>query len=202
MARFGAKRPQQIRDTLPIVLIVCDDAKTAPAYFAEVRTRLRKYCTVKLMSEPRDPARVIAFACNQKNELSDGGEGATVWAIIDLEMKPTSDALTASLREQAENCGVELLLSQPCFEVWVLSHFMCTGQMFVTCDAVLQEVKKQWKAAFGQEFPQKKAQANYCKLMDRLDSAISNAKVHTSAQSQSWTEVWRLLEHVLWFEAH
>lgn len=196
MARFGARRPQAIRDPLPIVLIVCDDSRTAPAYFTEIRTQLKELCTLKPVPVPKEPEAVLEAACKHKDDLSDEGIGATVWALIDLEMKPNSAGVAASLAEKAKKCGVELVLSQPCFEVWVLAHFLSTGQMFASCDAVVHELKKRWKSAFGQEFPPKKAQADYRKLLDRLQDAISNAKIHDCSKSQSWTEVWRVLVHL------
>src|SRR2546421_627706 len=81
-----------------------------------------------------------------------------------------------------------------CFEVWILAHFVETGRHFDHCDAVLNEVKKQWRTAFGQSFPQKKAQADYRKILDRTMKAIVNAQKHDEASDGSWTDVWQIVE--------
>ena len=199
MGRFGAKRPQQTRDTLPIVLIVCDDSKTAPAYFEEVRAQAKGKCTIRVIAAPRHGATgsdVIECAVNQKRQLSEQS-GASVWAAVDLEMAHDSKTLEEALRKKAKKHGVELTISQPCFEVWVLAHFIDSGRQFDSCDAVLHEVKKRWETDFGHTFPQKKAQADYQKLMDKIKTAVNHAKPRGALNSGSWTEVWRIAERIM-----
>ncbi len=202
MARFGARRPYEIRDTLPIIMIVCDDAKTAPSYFRELRSILREHCTVKVVPAMRHGATgpdLIEYAVQESKSLSDN-QGVTVWVLVDLEMRSDSIAFSKKSEKKASTLNLELLLSQPCFEAWILLHLTGTGQLFSSCDQVLQEVKKHWKNAFNQPFPQKKAQADYRKLMDRVESAIQNAKQHDSSNSQSWTQVWMVAEHAMPFK--
>ncbi len=202
MARFGAKRPSRNRNPLPLIVVVCDDTKTAPAYFAEVRSYVKKGCTLKVEAAPREGATakdVIEFAATIAERMSDPDSTTTLWAIIDLEMASNSIKLARECRQLAKKGNVNIALSQPCFEIWTLAHFIDTGEQFDSCNAVLGRVKRQWKVAFNQDFSQKKAQADYRKLIERIQTAISHASTRTDSNSQSWTEIWQILNQVIAF---
>jgi hypothetical protein len=180
--------------------VICDDAKTAPAYFSVLRSHVKETCTLKVSPAPRHgatPNEVIEYGAAHVTIISDPDSATTVWAVIDLEMVPDSKKLSDALRERAKIRSVELALSQPCFEIWTLAHFVETGKFFGKCEAVIREIKKRWKSAFAETFPEKKAQADYRKVIDRIDTAIQNAKKHNSAKSQSWTEVWQVVASIM-----
>jgi hypothetical protein len=199
MARFGARRPPPSRELLPLILVVCDDTKTAIAYFAELRLHVKENCTLKVLPAPRAGATandVIDCAAAHKN-LSDPDAATALWAIVDLEMAPGSAGHAREFRKRAQRQNVDLALSQPCFEVWTLAHLVDTGENFDSCDAVLRKLKKLWKSEFGEVFPKQKARADYRKLIDRFKSAIDHAKPRNQSNSQSWTEIWNLGEQIL-----
>lgn len=197
MSRYNARRPSAVRDTLPIVVVVCDDSKSAPNYFAELQQTLRKFCTIRVVAVPKDDSTVMDVAILKRSDLTDGGADATVWALIDLEMRPDSTERAHALRERAVRDDIRLVLSQPCFEVWILLHFKATGQHFLNCKAVIRELRKCWKGAFETVFPDKKAQADYRKLGHFVEPAIRHARESLSRQNQSWTEVWKVVHHAL-----
>lgn len=192
-SRYGAGRPPARRHPAEFIYIVCDDSATAPAYFenaitdelGERRLQIRKATHYGATGED-----VIEQAGKIQSNEADSGD--VVWAIIDLEMATTSDALITTHGSLAARHNVNIAHSQPCFEVWILVHFASTGESFANCKAVLDRVKAEWKQAFGQEFPNKKAQADYRKLRGRITQAIANARKHKSPGSQSWTEVWKV----------
>jgi hypothetical protein len=199
MVRFGAKRSQNTRDTLPIVMVICDDTRTAPAYFSELRPVVKGSCTLKILPASRHGVTgetLLDYAVTERNKLSDV-EGVTVWVLVDLEMKSDSDATAAALLEKSQQQGVNIALSQPCFEVWILHHFLDTGEMFTSCGAVLKKIKREWKARFSQDFPSKKAQADYRKLLDLIHEASTRSRTHNTDNSQAWTDVWRVVDDAL-----
>jgi hypothetical protein len=178
------------------LLIVCDDTKTAPAYFEALRQTWKERCTIQPKGAICTGATaddLVQFAQSERNNLSST-EGATVYVLIDLEMRRHSGETMTRLRDQNGD-GLELIFSQPCFEIWTLSHFRASGKLYKDCDAALQDLKQQWKVQFKQSFPKNKAQADYSKLMKLTYDAIANAKKHAHPKDQSWTEVWRVLEH-------
>jgi hypothetical protein len=57
-------------------------------------------------------------------------------------------------------------------------------------------VKAEWKRMFGVDFGDKKAQADYSKLMALRGEAIRNAKKRDPNRDGSWTEVHRVAEEI------
>lgn len=198
MARYGARRPQSERDLLPFILIVCDDLRTAPAYFEPLNVRCKGRCTIKVIASNEHGASgnaTLKLAQWKWQERKDK-ENAQMWVLIDLENKPNNDPAVRQWRKDADVAGINLAFSKPCFEVWTLAHFVSTGETFAECNAVIAKLKFQWKQAFKSEFPQKKAQADYRKLLDLIPTAITNAKSHNAENSQSWTDIWQVVEEI------
>jgi len=190
--RYGAKRSVGGRSPIAFVYVVCDDRKTASKYFEKAITfKLgeRQLKALPADSHGKTGEAVIEQASRRKDEAD---ERDIVWALVDLEMKPNSKTLKQKFSRQAKKAKVKLALSQPCFEVWILSHLVYTGQSFANCGAVLSAVKNQWKAAFGHEFPDNKAHADYQKLSDQVHNAVANARKQNPQKAQSWTDIWRI----------
>jgi hypothetical protein len=127
---------------------------------------------------------VIEYAKSKSPENLEATD--RVFVIIDLDTNPHE----ADIRHEAEGTSMEVLFSNPCFEVWTLAHFQCTGEGFASCGAVLSRIKERWKQRFGTEFGGK-AQADYGKLLDLIEAAIRCWQHRDKAQDQSWTEVWQ-----------
>lgn len=188
----GSRRSRSvaIRSPLPVVVVVCDDSKTSPAYFSEVKRVVRKYVHLDIVPACKD---TMDRAIQKRKELkSDGGEteGDAVWILIDCERDEASAQLKKS-RGQRE--GIRVALSKPCFELWTLLHLKDIGQAFNHCDHVIDMLKPAWKAKFREEFPQKKANADYSKIIPMRGHAIIAAKRHCDADDPSWTEVHELV---------
>jgi hypothetical protein len=202
MARFGAKRPSPDRKLLPVIAIMCDDRKTAPAYFKALKKSLTLRCNLNVDDAGHCGAnhtKVLELAKAKLEELSDSDADTVVWVLIDLEMRSDSAKIAAEIQAKSENLGIAVALSQPCFEVWTLVHFLSTGSLFNNCSEVLAAVEKQWQQTFRQAFPRNKAQADYTKIASAtlIQQAITNAKIHTPDHSQSWTQVWQVVENIL-----
>ena len=83
--------------------------------------------------------------------------------------------LTAMNRKRAST-HVEMILSAPCFELWLLLHFEFTDRPYTSvpggrsaCDDVIEQLQR--------HIPDyRKNTTDYLKLvMDRIDDALSNA---------------------------
>lgn len=204
--RFGLSRPRETRATLPIVVVVCDDAKTAVAYFNELKREVKEKVTVQVVSAPCDGASaddVVSLAIkwadglmsSQFHDPEDVKE--LVWALIDLEGESDRQTQAYRAKEKAGTKSVSVALSKPCFEVWTLAHLVETGEAFANCAAVVERVKREWKRTFDADFPKKKAQAPYSKLMELRDQAVRRAKKRNTNTDPSWTEVYQVVEAIL-----
>jgi len=93
-----------------------------------------------------------------------------VWCVIDVERYGKQTGKIKTVISEATKANIEVALSNPCFEVWILCHFAHHGAAFDKCKSVVSEVKKHIK--------------NYKKgsnifedyLSDKTDAALKNAK--------------------------
>ncbi len=205
-ARYGSRRQTGYRSVLPVVVLVCDDAKTAVAYFQEMRREFKAKVTLKIVPAPCSGATaddVVKAAITERLALGPDSSVAAsepqdeVWALLDLEVQSELRNLANAAKLKAEDNSVRVALSDPCFEIWTLAHLTDTGTAFANCAAVVAEIKKEWKKEFGTDFGQKKAQADYSKLMPLRGLAISRCRPRHERKDPSWTEVYKVVESIM-----
>ena len=200
--RFGT-RPVETRNALPVIAIVCDDERTAVAYFNEIKREVRMKLTLKVVSKPKSWAsanEVVDEAIRVRAELQrDEDEGEeqrdSVWALLDLEDTDVTAGAATTAKVRAEEADVNVALSKPCYELWSLLHLEDTGESFADCRAVIERLKQQWRRTFDQEF-RKKAQADYSKILSLRSEAAKRAKRHRTNNDPSWTDVYLVIEKI------
>ena len=163
--RYQLSRRSQVRNPLPVVVVVCDDRKTAVAYFEAFKREIKSRVALEIVKAPHHgatPDAIVSEAIKRREALEDTTSKddtesrSAVWALIDLEAEPTRQTQSREARQKAEQHNVKVALSKPCFEVWVLAHLADTGEEFQDCNAVVKRVRVEWKSTFGNEFPNKK----------------------------------------------
>ena len=136
MRRITKHRP--VRDTVALV----GDGQTERIYFADVRDVDRP---AGLTIQPDYPRRLGSFKGVLDRAIKLKNEGFNhVFALIDMD-KILHDNRTAEYEQAktvAENAGILVLENNPCFEMWLLLHFVFTGKHFGTCSDVVSDLKK------------------------------------------------------------
>lgn len=202
--RKYAGRPVFRIPTRPVIMIAPDDCRTAVSYFNSIKTSLKDKITIHIVSAPHDgadPEAVVSNAiCHAKRLFASGAKHANdrqaVFALIDMEREQSRRDKAIATATAHQNGCVRVLLSDPCFEVWTLLHFVDTGEYFADCDAVRQAIKPHWQKVLGQPF-ESKVQADYYKLLSMIDLAIDRARKHCEpTRDNSWTEVYVAMKEV------
>ncbi len=178
LQRESKKRPQGLR-----YLIVCEGSKTEPNYFREF-CQIHRLLTSKVSIAPNDgssPNRVVN--CAETLYDQDAKPGCDpydqVFCVFDRDQH---DSYVPSLRRiqklKSQKKPFVAITSVPCFEYWLLLHFIYTRQPFnVTdnqsaCDVVIRELRKY------SEFSnyQKGGNGIYSLLEEKMTVAIKNAQ--------------------------
>lgn len=111
--RRGARLAERHR-----LLIVCEGAVTEVEYFQGLKQSLRKSGVavrgVEVKGHGSDPLNVLDEARRMASE-EDFDE---VWVVVDTD---THERLPQALRE-ARRARVPVVVSNPCFEIWLLWH--------------------------------------------------------------------------------
>lgn len=145
------RRQKAKREPYDRVLIVCEGAKTEPNYLKEIRDTYRlNTANIDICGDEcgSDPLSVVNYAIKKFREDHDYDR---VYCVIDRDKHTTFDAALDKLRQTklGKKVVFTAIASVPCFEFWLLLHFIYTTRQFCApgnssnCDLVISELNKQ-----------------------------------------------------------
>jgi hypothetical protein len=124
--RPGRRRP--FREPLPIILIVCEGKRTEPEYFRGfARACHNPRIRIRIAPEHGVPKTLVDSAKRHKKEAEVDARRQrdenmaydAVWCVFDVDDHPN----LPDARQMARDNGIDLAISNPCFELWLLLHF-------------------------------------------------------------------------------
>lgn len=99
-------------------LVVCGAAVTESAYVRGlVRDVANPAVTVRISTKPCAPSQLVEYAEEQRRLAGD--EFDEVWCVFDVD---EFQDVPRAMRD-ARAAGVEVAVSNPCFELWLILHF-------------------------------------------------------------------------------
>ncbi|MNJ41408.1 hypothetical protein D3C77_363320 [compost metagenome] len=157
-------------------LIVCEGSKTEPNYFRELRHDLRiRTATIEICGEEcgSDPVSVFEYAVSVVG-AEKGAKYDAVFCVIDKDDHKNLEVALEKIKNKGE--GFTAVLSHPCFEYWLLLHYVLHRASFVKTatksigGVVISELKKH-DAAYN-----KGSKGTWLRYKDKLHAAVTNAK--------------------------
>lgn len=173
------------RNLLPrrCILIVCEGQKTEPNYFKGLRRKLRlRTAEVRICGREcgSAPISVVQFAKGERKKRRKEARRSSVlveydevWCVMDVEKEGTNSTLVEAI-QLAKKEGLNVALSNPCFEFWILLHFEYTSRPYQDCREVVRHLKsclKKKKIAY-----RGKADDIFDELSPYIEDAIARAK--------------------------
>lgn len=170
------ERKKAKRSSFEKVLIVCEGAKTEPNYFKEMKDyyQLNTADVVVDGNCGSDPWSVYQHAQELvKNAKADNDPYDKIYCVFDKDKHTTYQQVIAAIVNKKNFIAIN---SVPCFEYWLLLHFVYTAKPFSAsgnksiCDKTNDELKKHLPDY------QKGALGIFRKLVSKLDTAKINAQ--------------------------
>lgn len=165
------RRPPRLQPRKRL-LILCEGKITEPNYLNALRHAHRnRLIDVEVVPDCGVPKTVVEYAVERKKaayrearRYSDQYRAYDeVWCVIDVDEHPR----LAEAKQQARDNGIELAISNPCFELWILLHFQ--DQFAEQNRAVIQH-------ACRAHMPDYNKHVNYEALQSRYEDAVSRAQ--------------------------
>lgn len=116
------------RDPLPLILVVCEGKVTEPEYVEAFRlAHGANTVRVRVESPGGDPKALVERAIALRDTAERDARRARdvnlrfdeVWCVFDVDQHQRLD----EARDLAEKKKIQLAVSNPCFELWLLLHF-------------------------------------------------------------------------------
>ena len=212
--KTGGERRRQQRDALVrrsqkrrdkrTILLVGEGEETERNYFDAIKREdivAKRFAVTVKKRHGVSPERVVEEAIGYKEQAESRGEDFDeVWCVLDVEGSEKRDSLEAAVRLAEEN-GITLYLSNPCFEVWLLSHFERRSRAYNNCDVVIVRLNRKWRTLCRQDY-RKNDDRIYQRVSGLTEEAIENARlvrevdhrdIENTADCNSSTEVYRLV---------
>lgn len=97
--------------------MVCNAGSTEPIYFHELKRSLRNSAVkVRIAKKTLAPEGLVKYA--SKIAKDSGDDFDQVWCVMDVD-----DFDFEWTKARIENLHVQLAVSNPCFELWLLLHY-------------------------------------------------------------------------------
>jgi hypothetical protein len=153
------------------ILIVCEGHATEPEYFRSLRHELRAGpVVIKINDESGVPKTLVERAVELKKDAARDakGEGDSnlrydeVWCVFDVDTHPN---LPAALQQAAAN-RINVALSNPCFEIWILLHFE-DHRSFIDAKGAAHSCRR--------HLPDYQKRITYAELKDKYQTAVARA---------------------------
>lgn len=121
-------RRQPSRERKPKILIVCEGKLTEPQYFEGFKRACRNALVdIEIASGQGVPMTLVEESKSRmekaedaaKREKDDNLAYDSVWCVFDVDEHPHIPEAS----ERARVWGIDLAISNPCFELWLLLHF-------------------------------------------------------------------------------
>ena len=134
------------REPYDVVLIVCEGKKTEPLYLARLRQLHRlSSANIEIAPSPgRDPMNVVTYA----RQRAEAEEFDRTFCVFDRDGHAGYDRALRRVSElKAAGRNMTAITSWPCFEVWLLLHFVYTSRPFApvmntsACERVIRDLK-------------------------------------------------------------
>lgn len=196
----GLERRQPKRSSYDRVLIVCEGSKTEPNYFRELVDHLRLNTANIEIDGDSDPSpkSVVAHA-KRRYQQEEGFD--RVFCVFDKDEHSTYQQAVRDLAAEEVADVFTAITSVPCFEYWLLLHFIFTTKPYARSEAyspgqhVMRDLKLHLPAY------SKGSQHVYYQLMPQTDLAIRHSERagQQAAQNQTdnpTTQVHRLVTYL------
>lgn len=186
------KRKRPNLNLKKVIFIFCEGEKTEINYFKALREFLG-LTSVHIKTSPHSsPINIVKYAIRQAKEINEYDE---IYCVFDRDIHGDFDEAL----KLADNNHFEVIVSDPCFEFWILLHFTQTAQNFSTNAKPCQAVQKH--KDFKKNLPHYSKDYDFEDIINKhLATAIKNAnainKTNLSVRQTPYTQVVTLVERL------
>lgn len=183
-----ARRGRPHRSVNPRILILCEGIKTEPNYFEGFK-KSRSLTSVVVRPLRSGQVGPTGLLKRVREELRDDPSWDEVYCVLDHDGRDTKirafESQLAAINKKEDSCHIEMILSSPCFELWLLLHFEFTNRPFTAGDGrtICADVIKRLQ----RHLPgyQKNDTRIFEKFREQIDTAVTNSEKLQSKDSLS-----------------
>lgn len=168
ISQYRTRRPHKQKRT--ILIATEGKNKTERLYFEHFNNRNNNYVLVFAKGNTTDPVNMVKALINEmKTREINTSLGDEVFCVFDTDGIESKNKQIKESLTLAEEHGIQIIASTPCFEVWILCHYENSTAALTSKKAIKQV-----------QYYLKKYDKNYDvypEIKDKTENAIKNAKI-------------------------
>jgi hypothetical protein len=181
--KTGLERRKPTKEPKPRILIVCEGEITEPQYLdGVVEMHRNSLVEVEIVPGAGSPKTLVEIAVLRKKEAQAAALDAEdnsllfnqVWCVFDVDDHPK----IPDAKQQAKAHGINLAISNPSIELWLLIHFS-------DCRAWIS--RQNAAKALKTHIPKYNKHVDVRQLLPKYDDAVRRAKVLRQDRRESST---------------
>jgi hypothetical protein len=196
------KRPidrslKSLRDTR-LLIIATEGRITEKQYFAQFRNRRVQVKVIPTGEDNKSsPEYVLERLKPFRQEYQLGAEDE-LWLMIDVDRWP--EKKLSSVTKEAKISGFKLAISNPCFETWLLCHYILPTITTASCQEITKQLGNELKKVHNSAY--NKAKLNIDNFKPYVKQALENAKQLDNNPSTRWpnqvgTHVYKVVDQLV-----
>ncbi|MCP4157077.1 MAG: RloB domain-containing protein, partial [bacterium] len=161
----GLQRKPKARKLNRTYLIVCEGT-TEEIYFKDFkRVENLRHVSIKILNpHTSTPAEIIKHIGKELKRK----EYDAAFCVIDGDVLP--------IGSKPGGKGIDVIISRPCFEIWLLLHFKYTNREFHTCDELISKELKIYIPDYEKSKTYQSKKSFYRLFRDSLSTGSNNAR--------------------------
>lgn len=117
--------------------------KTEVLYFRELEKKQNKYHCIFAQGNETDPVKIVRNTARKvKEEELSLKKGDLAISVFDLDANRAKYLQLMEAKAIAEEKNIQIIVSNPCFEIWYLAHFGFSTRPFSSSSTVIKELEK------------------------------------------------------------
>ena len=118
--------------------------KTEVLYFRELEKKQDGYHCIFARGNETDPVKIVRNTAKKvKEENLSFKAGDMAISVFDLDVDEAKYLQLQEAKTIAEKKSIQIITSNPCFEIWYLEHFGFSTKPFSSSSAVVKELERQ-----------------------------------------------------------
>lgn len=172
--QHGRNARRHIRARAKRYLVVCGGQATEPEYFGHISSSLNSV-VIRVISKTMAPSQLADYAvrCKRDDERNNDPEDCYCAVFVVVDVDDYHDHRQA--QRICKDNGIRLIISNPCFEVWLIDHIRRCPASYADTPAV-ERYAGELKVVMGA----RNKHVNFEVIDGLTQEAVQNAEKHNS----------------------
>lgn len=181
-----------------LLIIATEGRTTEKQYFAQFRNRRVQVKVIPTGEDNKSSPEYVLDRLKYFRQEYNLEANDELWLMIDVDR--WQDKKLKTVTKEANNSGFQLAISNPCFETWLLCHYLLPIVTTASCQEINEYLKKELKKVHNSGY--NKAKLNTDDFKPYVKQALKNAKQLDNNPKNRWpnqigTHVYKVVEQLV-----